>query len=93
MIEAVAQCNDTVSHQARFLQRKIVQEIYNYTTKTHINKHMRSELQIITNVLSHPLKYNLESPIAHLVPRDPDFITYSCACLEAAGDFSEGLQF
>ena len=54
MIEAVAQYTVTLSLQARFLQGKIAKE------KTHINKHMRSELLIIKTVLSQPLKYNLE---------------------------------
>ena len=87
MIEAVAQYTVTLSLQARFLQGKIAKE------KTHINKHMRSELLIIKTVLSQPLKYNLETPIAHIVPRDPDFITYGDACLETAGGFSEELKF
>ena len=75
MIEAVAQCTDNLSLQARFLQGKIAKEIYQYTAKTHINKHMRSELLIIKTVLSQPLKYNLETHIAHIVPRDLDFIS------------------
>ena len=54
---------------------------------------MRSELQIITTVLSQPLKYNLETYIAHIVSRGPVFITYGDACLEAVGGFSEGLKF
>ena len=93
IIEAVAQCTDTLSLQARFLQGKITQEIYNFTAKTRINKKMRSELQIITTVLSHPLKYNLKTPTIDIVPRDLDFITYGDACSEAADGFSEGLKF
>ena len=44
-------------------------------------------------ILSHPLQYNLETSIVHLVPRDPDFVTYGDAYLEAVGGFSEDLKF
>ena len=39
------------------------------------------------------MQYNLETPIAHIVPRDPAFVTYGDACLEAAGGFYEDLKF
>ena len=46
---------------------------------------MKTELKLIHEVLLHPLKYNLTSPIAHLATRLPDFTGYSDTCLEAAG--------
>jgi len=41
--------------------------------------------------LSNPKQYNLSTPIAHVVNRDPDFITYGDACLEAGGGFADQL--
>ena len=52
---------------------------------------MRSELNTMTKILSNPNIYSLATPIAHIIPKDPDFITYGDACLEAAGGYSEGL--
>ena len=51
---------------------------------------MRFELKIMDKVLSNPKQYNLGTPIAHLVQREPDFVTYGDACLEAGGGFSDG---
>ena len=93
MIETIAQCNDPWDLQARFLQRNISKVIYRYTAITYVNKTLQSELKIIKEILSHPLQYNLVTPIAHLVPRAPDFVTYGDACLEAASGFSEDLKF
>ena len=52
---------------------------------------MKYELNLMIKILSNPKKYNLETPIAHVAKRDPDFITYGDACLEAGGGFSENL--
>ena len=52
---------------------------------------MKSELSTMINILSNPDKYNLETPIAHVVKREPDFVTFGDACLEAGGGFSENL--
>ena len=51
---------------------------------------MRSELKIMDKVFPNPKQYNLGTPIAHLVQREPDFVTYGDACLEAGGGFSDG---
>ena len=64
MIETVAQCNDPSDLQARFLQRNIAKAIYSCTAVTYVNKTLRSELKIIKDILSHPLQYNLVTPIA-----------------------------
>ena len=43
------------------------------------------------NILSNPNQFNLEAPIAHVINRHPDFISYGDASLEAAGGFSRDL--
>ena len=93
IIETVAQCNNSSNLQARFPQRYIAKEIYSCTAATYINKILRSELKIIKEIFFHPLQYNMETYIAHIVHRDPDFVTFGDACLEAAGGFSEDLKF
>ena len=55
-----------------------------------MSKKLRFELKIMDKVLSNPNQYNLGTPIAHLVQREPDFVTYGDACLEAGGGFSDG---
>ena len=52
---------------------------------------MRTELDIMKQILSNPKKYNLETPIAHIIERDPDFTSYGDACLEAGGGYLENL--
>ena len=52
---------------------------------------MKYELDLMIKILSNPKKYNLETPIAHVVKRDPDFTTYGDDCLEAGGEFADQL--
>ena len=52
---------------------------------------MRAELKLIKEVLSDSRKYSLCTPIAHVVNRDPDFISFGDASLEAGGGFSNNL--
>ena len=77
--------------QERFLQSKIAKETYKCQEKVFINKSMKYELVLAIKILSNPKQYNLSTPIAHVVNRDPDFITYGDACLEAGGGFADQL--
>ena len=77
--------------QDRMLQRTIAKETYKCQHKTFIDNSMRTELDIMKQILSNPKKYNLETPIAHIIKRDPDFTSYGDACLEAGGGYSENL--
>ena len=52
---------------------------------------MKYELNLMINILSNPKKYNLKTPIAHVVKRDPDFKIYGAACLAAEGGFADQL--
>ena len=40
-------------------------------------------------VLSNPKKYKFETPIDHIILREPDFVTVGDSCLEAAGAKSD----
>ena len=46
---------------------------------------MKTELNIIREILLNPSQYNLTTPIAHLATRGPYFNAYSDACLEVTG--------
>ena len=48
---------------------------------------MRSELKMMINILSHSQIFSLETPIARVIHRDPDFITLGDACLDAGGGY------
>ena len=54
---------------------------------------MKTELKIINMILMNPALYSLTTPIAHLATRDPVFLVYSDACLEAAGAQVPTLKF
>ena len=57
------------------LQKLVAKETYKCQHKTYINKSMRSEQDIMANILAHPKHYKLETPIAHIIHREPDFIS------------------
>ena len=52
---------------------------------------MKEELRMMKDILSNPKKFNLETPIAHVINREPDFISYGDACLEAGGGYSQNM--
>ena len=54
---------------------------------------MRYEIKITKEKFSNPAKYNLSTPIAHVVSREPNFLTYGDVYLEVAGGFSQDLEF
>ena len=73
----------------RFTQSKITKYMYSYKHKANINKIIKFELKIIVEVMSHPTRYKMETPIAHLVHREPECITYDDTYLEVGSGFSE----
>ena len=79
------------SSKEKFIQKRIAKETYKCQHKAFIDKPMRKELNIMKNILSNPNQFNLEAPIAHIINRHPDFISYGDASLEAAGGFSKDL--
>ena len=93
MISELVRRPSTADLRARFLHRNIAKEIYKCKALAHINRSMKTELKIINRILMNPTLYNLTTPIAHLATRDPDFLAYSDACLEAAGAQVPTLKF
>ena len=93
MISEMSQSTSPQDLRYQFLQRTIVKEIYKCEAPTFIDKAMRSEINIIKEILSQPDKYILSMPIAHVVSRDPNWITSSDVCLDATGDLFQDLKF
>ena len=93
LISALALKKDLVNNdlRERFVQSKIGKEMYKCKEKTFITNAMRSELKLIHKVLAFPKKYSHETPIAHIILREPDYISYGDASLEAGGGFAKGL--
>ena len=75
----------------RFVDSKIAKEIYKCQHKVFIDKPMKYEISMMINILSNPKEYNLETHIAHIAKRDPDFITLGDTCLEAEGGYFKNL--
>ena len=75
----------------RDIQSKITKEMYKCKQKNFISKPMRVKSKLIKEVLSDSNKYSLSIPIAHVVSRDPEFVSYGDAFLEAGGGFSHNL--
>ena len=93
MISKLANSNDlyNVSLKERYIQNKIAKETYKSKQKTFIGKPMRLELKLVYNILSNPKDYSLDTPIFHMINRNPDFISYGDASLDAGGGFVENL--
>ena len=87
---AHAKTFDGIERKERFLQSKIYKEIYSFKVTVFMCKKVRFELKIMDKVILDPKQYNLGTPIAYLVQREPNFLPYSDACLEAGGRFSDG---
>ena len=69
----------------RFQQRKIAKTIYNSKQPYFITKELRSELNLLQHILDNPSTYPWVGHIAHLVPRDHDFVSFGDSSLYAAG--------
>jgi hypothetical protein len=82
---------DNYELKEKFVQSKIAKETYKCKHQAFINKPMRSELKLIHKVLANPNKFSLETPIAHIIKREPDFVTLGDACLEAGGGFAKDI--
>ena len=77
----------------RFQQRKIAKTVYSSKLPYFISKELRSELDILQHILNNPDSYPWVGHIAHIVPRDHDFVSYGDSSLHAAGGYSLDLKF
>ena len=74
-----------------YAQSKVAQQIWNLKNKFFITKEMQKDLRFLEEAFQDGVSLGI--PIAHLVPRDPDFTGKGDACLDGAGGYSEDLAF
>ena len=78
--------------QRKFALSRLAKAIWSSKKKCFINKSLREELNLLIEILTNP-KIRWSTPIAHLIPRTPDFQAWGDASLHAAGGFSVDLGF
>ena len=81
------------ARKVAYLTGKLAKMTWGKKTLSHINRTMKEELKVLSNILASPEKYHWVSPIAHKVDKDPDFVAYGDACLYGGGGFSTDLKF
>ena len=85
--------NDISILRKEFALSKIAKEIWNSKIRCFITKSLRQELQLLSYILKNDKDFKWETPIAHLIPRTPDFAAWGDSSLDAAGGFSTDLKF
>ena len=93
IIDAGSKEDDNISLLKRkFALSKLAKAIWNSNEKCFINKSLREELQLLISIVtSDTIQWQI--PIAHMIPRTPDFENWGDASLTAAGGFSIDLKF
>ena len=76
----------------KFALSKIAKAIWNSSAKCFITKPLRAELKLLADIMENK-EFHWETPIAHLIPRTPDFAAWGDSSIEAAGGFSLDLKF
>ena len=76
----------------KFAASKLAKAIWNCNIRCFISKSLRSELKLLSDIMKNK-KFCWETPIAHLIPRTPDFSAWGDSSIEAAGGFSLNLKF
>ena len=92
-LEACIKANRTTSDddlKAHFAQSHAAKMIWAYKKRYFINPSFRENLNLLIKILKSDYKW--ESPIAFLIPKDPDFVADDDSSLFKTG-FSTKLQF
>ena len=76
-----------------FAHSQIAKAIWELKTSFFINQSMRQELILLLHIFNNTQKYKIHMPIAHYIPRSPDFLALGDACLQGAGGFCDRLKF
>ena len=76
-----------------FIQKKVSKSLYQSKEPCFISKELSLELSFLRQILEQPSTYKWECPIAHLVPRSPDYTSTGDASLFAGGGYSLDLKF
>ena len=84
------------SEQARhisFAMKRAAQLVHHARCKYFINTSMREEIEFFRDKLRIDSGIVWGTPIAHIIPRAPSFISYGDSCLHGAGGYSLYLRF
>ena len=87
MVAAARDCvaKDEKALMDRYNQRHIAKAVYSSKSPFFITQELRSELEFLRLVLSDPKTFPWVGHIAHIIPRDHDFVSYGDSSLFAAG--------
>lgn len=77
--------------KASFAIKKIQQAIWNHSKRHKMSSALRKNIKLMKQYLAKPQLW--ETPIAHIIPREPDFVSFGDACLITGGGFSSDLLF
>lgn len=83
----------TDASRFRFFSSAVARAIWNCKSLSWITRDVRDELDFVLRVFANSRVYRWASPIAHLIPREPDFQAWQDSCLDGAGGFSFTLHF
>ena len=76
-----------------FATRKAAKLVHGSENKYPIGKDMRAEIDFLTEATGQETEITFETPIAHMIKRDPSAVAWSDACLVGAGGYSVDLAF
>ncbi len=80
-------------HRISFAIKRSTKLVHQSRCQYNITKSMRQEIEIFRKKLIPKSGICWESPIAHIIPRMPTFITFGDSCLKGAGGYSLSLGF
>lgn len=76
-----------------FVTRKAAKMVHGSEQKYPIGKDMMAELDFLREVTAPESEVKSETPIAHMIKRDPTAVSWSDACQVGAGGYSTDLKF
>jgi hypothetical protein len=73
--------------------KKSSQSVHRSKREYYIGKDMRAEIDFLAQALEENSGVKWETPIAHMIKRDPTASSYSDSCLDGGGGYSTELNF
>lgn len=76
-----------------FAMKKSSQSVHRSKREYYIGKDMRAEIDFLAQALEENSGVKWETPIAHMIKRDPTASSYSDSCLDGGGGYSTELNY
>lgn len=77
--------------EAKFAQQKLQKALWSHPHRFELSKNLRKNIKLMQHYLQ---KLDCwETPISHIIPREPEFHTKGDACLDSGGGWSTDLLF